>query len=581
MYHRKKLPRRQGTILVLFAMLIFALMAMAALAVDMGLLIDTQRQMQSAVDSSALEGLRWRDNSSASALLNPAQSGISQDQVRRQLASDLATRVFDYRLRSDGDRTNPPLSDNSYDPMQVGAGPVMVYSGGVTQAYALQLVQVPSQPFDHVYKPSGFSRASAAMQFQALQLNSAGNLQHGDLVAGSFMTNPSYPASNPALEDNQYNRRDFVPAPFSGTPATAPAFLARMRRTNNFQGLDNVSGVSSLGPALPFLFARGSLITASQDPTQNPNNYNPRRDGLTVRATAIANATPAKTVGPAYPPDLFPNAPASFAGIQGVAPFALSLAYWNTLAGQTTPDQVSVQANGQIATSTGSGQMIRIASLVNAVGVSDSSMQVASASGFPASASPFVPFLVRIDNELLRVTAVDATQLNWTVERGQAAEEGTPVTAHAAGAPVQLHQSLTIAQALIGPAGISSPQPTSAPDLIAAPSPATSSAPVANFVPLFDDSTQLIVGFGPVTWSVVTPWSPPTMCKLSITRTPPPAGATGTVAAQNASAVFARSLPASLINDPNGATKLAAVLATNATLSGALQTAALVHYVKP
>ena len=434
MRRRSKLPPRQGTVLVLFAMLIFALMAMAALAVDMGLLIDTQRQMQSAADSAALEGLRWRDDTTASSLLNPSQPTYTQDQVRRQLASDLATRIFDYRLRSDGDHTNPPLSDNSYDPMQVGAGPVLLYSGGTTQAYALQLVQVPAQPFDHVYKPSAFSSASASLTFQPLQLNSSSNLQNGDLVAGTFGTNPSYSSSNTANEDKLYNRRDFVPTPSGGTPATAlPSWPGC--------GGPITSRVWTTCPAPARSVrrcrscSRGSLITASSDPTLNPNGYNPRRDGLTVRGTGIANATPAKMVGPAFPPGLFPTAPASSLGtngMNGLAPFALSVAFWNSLAGQT---QVTVQANGQITTGTGSGQMIRISSLSSAATATDASIVVVTAAGFPTTASPFVPFLVRIDNELLRVTAVDTTGLTWTVERNQAAEEGTPVTAHTSAPP--------------------------------------------------------------------------------------------------------------------------------------------------
>ena len=50
-------------------MMFFGLMGLAALVIDMGFARLAQRQMQTAVDSAALEGLRWRD--------------VSTDQARR------------------------------------------------------------------------------------------------------------------------------------------------------------------------------------------------------------------------------------------------------------------------------------------------------------------------------------------------------------------------------------------------------------------------------------------------------------------------------------------------------------------
>ena len=41
-------------------MMFFGLMGLAALVIDMGFARLAQRQMQTAVDSAALEGLRWQ-----------------------------------------------------------------------------------------------------------------------------------------------------------------------------------------------------------------------------------------------------------------------------------------------------------------------------------------------------------------------------------------------------------------------------------------------------------------------------------------------------------------------------------------
>src|SRR5262249_18454400 len=49
---------RRATALVYFPLMLFALLALAALVIDLGWARVTQRQMQTAVDAAALEGLR-------------------------------------------------------------------------------------------------------------------------------------------------------------------------------------------------------------------------------------------------------------------------------------------------------------------------------------------------------------------------------------------------------------------------------------------------------------------------------------------------------------------------------------------
>ena len=69
--HRGKAADRAGYALVLFVLIFFGLMGLAALVIDMGFARLAQRQMQTAADSAALEGLRWRD--------------FSTDQYRRNM----------------------------------------------------------------------------------------------------------------------------------------------------------------------------------------------------------------------------------------------------------------------------------------------------------------------------------------------------------------------------------------------------------------------------------------------------------------------------------------------------------------
>jgi hypothetical protein len=60
--HRRNTRTRHGYALVLFVFLMWVFVGLAALVIDLGLVRLTQRQMQTAADSAALEGLRFRDH---------------------------------------------------------------------------------------------------------------------------------------------------------------------------------------------------------------------------------------------------------------------------------------------------------------------------------------------------------------------------------------------------------------------------------------------------------------------------------------------------------------------------------------
>ena len=135
------------------------------------------------------------------------------------------------------------------------------------------------------------------------------------MVSGQYGPNAQACSNQGLAEDDIYCRPDFPPAPDATSSATAPSFLVRLRRTNNFQGLDDNAPVSSNNLPIPLLFGRVNA-SHSSDTVLNPNGYSPRRDGITVRATAIADAKIALSVG----------APAS--GIPGVTPFALMNGLW-------------------------------------------------------------------------------------------------------------------------------------------------------------------------------------------------------------------------------------------------------------
>lgn len=292
------------------ALLIFALCAVLSLIVDVGFMRVTQAQMQNGADSAALEGLRKRDVGIRNANNGPTiNDPFASDCLRRAAANRMVRWTFD----DDFDLTN---GDGDY---QFGAGPIIDLTDGSTGLHGLQTMSVPET---HTYKPN-------------LQLNQR-NQVHGDMVSGRFCytTDPA-PSEGGAYEvqdivctepqrgSGSYARNDFnpnatapgppallaeCPVPDDPTPNPWPlggsgsldsvddsAFLVRLRRSNELQeSVDQTeSAVASSGPSLPLLFGKATTI-AGDDPT---GTYSVRRDGLTVRATAISQTRPAFHLG--------------------------------------------------------------------------------------------------------------------------------------------------------------------------------------------------------------------------------------------------------------------------------------------
>jgi len=115
-------------------MLLFGIMAMAALVIDIGFARLAQRQMQSAADSAALEGLRGQ--------------GIVSYEDRQVNAETFIAWHFDDDLdAANGD------DGIAGDGGAFGAGPIVDFSGGAgdPSIYASQLMTV--DPDNAVYKP--------------------------------------------------------------------------------------------------------------------------------------------------------------------------------------------------------------------------------------------------------------------------------------------------------------------------------------------------------------------------------------------------------------------------------------------
>jgi len=300
-------------VLVQVAFVVFALSAMLSLVIDLGYAHLTQGQMQSAADAAAIEGIRQRD-----AVPNPAAA----DAARREAVNTVVGWTFD-------DNFDPTDGDVDY---QFGAGPIIDLTEGATSLHGLQMSSVPEQ---HVYKPN-------------LQAN-PGNAPEGDMVSGRFCYSadplPSESVAyemqdtvcgQPQLGAGTYTRNDFNPG-----GANPNAFLVRLRRSNEYQDLEGRTDpdVGSSGPSLPLTFGKATTIHGD-DPAAT---YSVRRDGLTVRATAIAETRPALHLG-------VPQA-----GQLAIAPFVIRDTCLQSPTGAPIAVPVSINPTNGVMTRNGPG----------------------------------------------------------------------------------------------------------------------------------------------------------------------------------------------------------------------------------
>ena len=211
---------RSGVGLVFVAILLFVIFAIGGLVIDLGLMWVTQSRLTTAADSTALEGLRWRDQ--APDTMNPndlANTPADHDTARRQAAATLANIIFANNVAN-----NTPPTDRDG---QFGSGPLFVQTPGTIGSPELNAGEtlVPADP--STYKPT-------------LQLNNADNLDSGDIVSGEYKGASTLTADATQLSishrqgytgSDRYSRDDFTVADASGAPADS-SLLVRMGQSD-------------------------------------------------------------------------------------------------------------------------------------------------------------------------------------------------------------------------------------------------------------------------------------------------------------------------------------------------------------
>jgi len=233
--------RGQSLILIFFALIV--LIGIMALTLDYGFVLLARRQMQTGVNAAALEGLRSIDNNGRLNAANLIRSVYDDDLDLTSNATTIGAGIDSSLVQGDG-----------FQSVTIGDG------NGVGSTL--------TNRSQFIYRPDP-------------RLNNE-NLPHGDFVQGDYI------GGNGHSESSSYQRDDFT----VGAPGSGDAFLARLRRTHNPDGLDQIPEVSSSGGGLPLMIGHLAWFAAT-DPAAP---YSIRRDGVTVRATAIASNRPVVAV---------------------------------------------------------------------------------------------------------------------------------------------------------------------------------------------------------------------------------------------------------------------------------------------
>jgi len=277
--------------------ILIALIGVMALTLDFGFVLLARRQMQTGVNSAAVEGLRGQ---------GLAAFDANGEQLRRNNARNVLRLTYDDDFDLSGNTTT------------LGAG----IDSSLIQGNGFQSTTIG--PANTTLGEDLANRSTFIFRPDNYELNQA-NERHGDMVTGTF---------DPAAVHTE--ALDYVRLDFDPTASNSASFLARMRRTHDPDNLDEVAGVSSRGGGLPLLLARAGWMNEDASAA-----YSVRRDGVTVRSTAIADGVVARSVGVA---DLTMSPV-----LPGVAPIALSLRDWQNLTTGTIYELDT--ANGNLAVS--------------------------------------------------------------------------------------------------------------------------------------------------------------------------------------------------------------------------------------
>ncbi len=276
--HREASPRG-GVVLVFFALLFVGFMAIAGLAVDLGLARMTQRQMQGATDSVAIETLRERDRArNETAETDP----YLRDLMRRSLNGRIAT------WRYTPDLTVGGSGDEDFE----GAGAYITLSEGQGELN-----------WGRVIEEIGWTPPRPRTNYESEEDEGGGpvsatplNRRQGDMVSGSFNQTLFGPSGSPLhMETPDYQRPDFATAEADEAPY-GDSLLVRLRRTAHPYaggGDDSQPNVSSSGPTIPMLFSAGTAILGGDA----GSGESIRHTGFRVRATSIATARRAVRAG--------------------------------------------------------------------------------------------------------------------------------------------------------------------------------------------------------------------------------------------------------------------------------------------
>ncbi len=267
-------PERRGQTLVLFVLLAFVILALAAAVIDVGSIFLARRQLQSAVNSASVEGLRFRDGvpldwrskeTAPAALINaagdpPTSSNYDPtspdwqawiDKARRWAAANAANQVM----------TSP---DDSYYaaqtmPTKPSSGvPVEIDVAGTS--YEFQAAQT----FDW---QQGVQQYDPRKDQAGLQPNLGDTDEGGDLVAGVYLGSTDLTTTPDKSHSDDYNGQPYQRADFqaSSVAGANSAFLRACGARTKAPTAHERPGIQSLKYSM-----ESALLTPTIRPAATP-----------------------------------------------------------------------------------------------------------------------------------------------------------------------------------------------------------------------------------------------------------------------------------------------------------------------
>ena len=258
------LHERRGQVVILAALMVTALAGMSALVIDVGNLMMTKSQLQTAADAAALAGANDLNNSSPSTASTTATSyakmkpGQSTDNVTVSVTNTLTTREVQVTAGRVASFLFAPIIGISSSTVSASATAAVYPAGSVPSAPPF-VIQAPQ---DIVWQGPN----SQYSQTYTMEINPAGKANHFtyvDVVFAKPTSNNTYLSllTNGNPNSTTLSTQLYYVAPAEGGQTSVQSFANRISNDHN----SNIANATVGEPRLMMIPLVQTLPTAQQD----------------------------------------------------------------------------------------------------------------------------------------------------------------------------------------------------------------------------------------------------------------------------------------------------------------------------